>query len=91
MRCVGIRISGQVQGVSFREAAKRMAISLALAGFIRNESDGTVYAEVEGEEPQIEKFVAWCHEGPEYAKVEEVKTERLPLRDFEGFHIERRL
>ena len=39
----------------------------------RNESDGSVYIDVEGEEKDLEKFVEWCHLGPSLAKVEKVE------------------
>ena len=45
------RISGKVQGVFFRDSTQTEADRLGLKGIIRNESDGTVYAEVEGKEP----------------------------------------
>src|SRR5882724_10781925 len=83
MQSFTIRISGKVQGVSFREYAKGKAYELRLNGFIRNEPDGSVYAEVEGEEEDLKKFIEWCHEGPESAKVDEVKGTRQPFRDFQ--------
>ena len=89
MRCVSIHVTGQVQGVFFRETAKAMAVELGVAGLVRNEPDGSVYMEVEGDDALIEKFVAWCQDGPEQAKVENVEVKRLPLRDFDGFQVER--
>ena len=89
MRAVNIKVTGKVQGVFFRESAKDVADELNLNGFARNESDGSVYTEVEGEETALEKFAAWCHEGPEHAKPEEIKVTRQPLSDFQGFRIER--
>lgn len=84
-----IRIAGKVQGVFFRDSARQKALELELTGFIRNEPDGTVYAEVEGEEENIGKFVEWCREGPEHAKVDSVEEKRQPLKDFDGFRVER--
>lgn len=89
MKAVNIRVSGKVQGVSFRESAKQMADDLGLTGFVRNEPNGSVYIEAEGEEASIEKFVAWCKEGPEHAKPDAVTSSRQPLSDFDGFKIER--
>lgn len=89
MRAVNIRITGKVQGVSFRKSAKQAADEWGLTGLARNETDGSVHIEVEGEEDQIEKFVKWCREGPEHAQVEEVKVTRQPLNDFDGFKVER--
>lgn len=90
MKAVNIRVSGKVQGVFFRESAKQMADELGLTGFVRNEPNGSVYIEAEGEEASIEKFVAWCKEGPEHAKPDAVTSSRQPLSDFEGFRVEGR-
>ena len=45
-----IRFRGKVQGVGFRYHAKNAASSLGLTGWVRNESDGSVYMEVQGED-----------------------------------------
>lgn len=87
MKAVNIRVTGKVQGVFFRESAKKVATELGLAGFVRNEPDGSVYVEVEGEEALIEKFVEWCKDGPERAQPGEVVVSRQPLSDFEKFEI----
>ena len=60
-----IRIYGLVQGVSFRWAATRTAANFDIMGFIRNESDGSVYIEAEGDKEDLEKFIDWCNKGPE--------------------------
>lgn len=89
MHAVNIRISGKVQGVSFRAYAKQEADDIGLAGLIRNEPNGTVYIEVEGEEDDVKKFIEWCRDGSEHARVEKMEVKRQPLRDMEGFRIER--
>ena len=67
-----ITVTGKVQGVWFRDTARREATRLGLAGFARNEPDGSVYIEVEGPEQALQQFLAWCHEGPQEARVESV-------------------
>jgi len=84
-----LRITGKVQGVFFRESAKKAADRLGLSGFVRNEPDGSVYAEAEGEEALLKEFAEWCRQGPESAEVQEVKIIRQPLRDLDGFTIAR--
>jgi len=49
MQCLKVTIYGLVQGVFFREAAKRKARELSLVGFVKNQEDGAVYLEAEGE------------------------------------------
>ena len=42
-------VSGRVQGVGFRYRARYSAGQLGLAGWVENESDGTVTLEVQGD------------------------------------------
>src|SRR6185369_16294345 len=52
-----IRIRGVVQGVGFRPAMYRLAESLGLAGFVRNDREG-VWIEIEGPGNVLERFTA---------------------------------
>jgi acylphosphatase len=70
-----IRVTGRVQGVFFRASAKAEASRLSLRGFVRNEEDGSVYAEAEGDRESLERFVAWCRRGPAHARVDDVTVE----------------
>jgi acylphosphatase len=70
-----VRIVGIVQGVGYRQAARRQAERLGLAGFVRNEPDGSVYAEVEGDPAAVDAFIAWCQEGPPHARVIRVEVD----------------
>ena len=49
-KSVIIVVRGRVQGVFFRASAAEKAAELRLAGFVRNEPDGSVYMEAEGDE-----------------------------------------
>lgn len=82
-----IKVLGSVQGVFFRASAKVEAEKLNLGGFARNESDGSVYIEVEGEEENMIKFIDWCKIGPPAADVENIKVSKSPLKKFERFEI----
>ena len=70
-----LRIYGKVQGVFFRKYAQMTAQSLGLGGFVRNEMDGSVYAEVEGPSEAVQHFIQWAHRGSPAAKVERVEVE----------------
>ncbi|MBI2636899.1 MAG: acylphosphatase [Parcubacteria group bacterium] len=69
--CV-IIVSGLVQGVTFRYSTRGKARALGLTGFVRNERDGTVRIEAEGDDERVRQLVAWCTEGPRHAQVDDV-------------------
>lgn len=75
MKHLEIKIYGQVQGVGFRASAQTKAKELRILIFAKNEPDGTVLIEAEGEEENLEKFLAWCKKGPLFARVEKVEFE----------------
>jgi hydrogenase maturation protein HypF len=52
----GIRVRGTVQGIGFRPTVYRIASDLALAGLVRNDSDG-VWIEIEGAHGELDRFV----------------------------------
>jgi acylphosphatase len=83
-----IILHGQVQGVFFRQTARELAHELGLHGFIKNRTDGTVEIEVEGSSELVNKFVNWCHVGPEAANVEQVESEEIPVSHLSGFSIQ---
>lgn len=82
-------VKGKVQGVSYRFYCREKAVSLGLMGFIKNLKDGSVYIEVTGEKEALDALRIWCLVGPERAIVEDIHTKELPLKEFEGFGIER--
>ena len=62
-------IHGRVQGVWFRASAEREAARLRVAGFARNERDGSVTVEAEGTAAAVAAMEAWCRIGPPRADV----------------------
>jgi acylphosphatase len=68
-------IHGLVQGVFFRDSMRREAQNLAVAGWVRNRSDGTVEAAVHGEPPAVDAIVRWARRGPHRAQVERLEIE----------------
>ena len=87
MKHLSIRIYGSVQGVFFRYSAKSQAEKLGIKGLVRNESDGSVYIEAEGDGAALEKFLEWCRSGPMFASIERVEAEEAPLKNFTEFVI----
>ncbi|MBI5654691.1 acylphosphatase [Candidatus Uhrbacteria bacterium] len=82
-----IKISGMVQGVFFRHSAKSKAEELGLSGYAKNESDGTLLIEVEGEPDELEIFSDWCKIGPTSARVDEAEVVEAPTENYTGFEI----
>jgi acylphosphatase len=80
-------IYGFVQGVGFRFAVERMALSRGLAGWVRNRPDGTVEAVFEGELEDIEALVAFCSQGPRGADVERVDVAEESPEGLGGFRV----
>ncbi|MBM4019438.1 MAG: acylphosphatase [Planctomycetes bacterium] len=50
--------SGTVQGVGFRYTARGMARGRGVTGFVRNLRDGRVELVAEGEEAEVDRFLA---------------------------------
>lgn len=84
-----LRIYGRVQGVWFRETARRQAEARGVTGFARNDPDGTVLIEAEGEEAPLNQFVDWCHQGPTLARVDQVDIERGEVKGYKAFEVRR--
>jgi acylphosphatase len=84
-----IRVQGRVQGVFYRASARAEAQRLGLSGFVRNEPDGSVYAEAEGEREALQQFLAWCRRGPPHARVDRVDVEEAEAEGMTGFRVDR--
>jgi len=82
-----ITVLGRVQGVGFRYSAMEMARAYAIRGFIRNEVDGSVYLEVEGESENLALFLEWCRKGSEFGRVDRIIKNESGLRGFSDFTI----
>lgn len=82
-----IRVTGQVQGVGFRFRAKYAAESLGITGWVRNEWEGSVEMEVQGDPEQIDRMFRMINQGT-YVAIERIERRELPLAEPEfGFHM----
>ena len=86
-RTLSIRVYGRVQGVWFRASTKNKADQLGLTGNVRNMPDGSVYIEVCGSQPELDTFIAWCHEGPELARVDRLETQEIGSLSTHSFDV----
>ena len=82
-----VRVRGRVQGVFFRSETRDRARSRGLAGWVRNDADGTVEAVFEGEREAVESLVRWCERGPRGARVDDVLLSWEDPQDEHGFGV----
>jgi acylphosphatase len=66
---MAFKVHGRVQGVGFRWFVLEAAESLGLGGWVRNEYDGTVSGEVDGDPLLLEDFRRQLERGPAMAYV----------------------
>lgn len=86
-RHINITISGRVQGVGFRYSAMAIAQRYNISGFTRNMPNGDVYIEAEGDDNNLDSFLAWCKQGPEHAKVSNVICSHSSMKNYNNFII----
>ena len=80
-------VDGLVQGVFFRDTVRRHAQSRGVAGWVRNNRDGTLEAVFEGEPEAVERLVSFVHEGPSGAIVKRVDVVDEEDEGLSGFAI----
>ena len=80
-------VHGAVQGVFFRETTRRRAEQHGLAGWVRNNPDGTVEAVFEGAEADVDRLVRFAQDGPRGARVERVEVFEEEPESLSGFSI----
>ncbi|RUT91098.1 acylphosphatase [Mesorhizobium sp. USDA-HM6] len=78
-RAVRARISGMVQGVSYRIWTRNEAERLGLTGWVRNEHDGSVTAFIAGADAAVAAMVERLWQGPRGALVSKVEVEEVSV------------
>lgn len=90
MKHLDIVISGRVQGVFFRATSKAVADQLGVKGTARNNPDGTVAIEAEGDDFSLELFLEFCHKGSDRAVVEKVEATEGEMKNYRNFEVVRK-
>lgn len=80
-------VRGRVQGVFFRDSARRRAAELGVAGWVRNLPDGRVECVAEGPPADVQALAAWCRQGPPAARVASVEAREETEEGLHGFEI----
>jgi acylphosphatase len=82
-------VRGRVQGVGFRWFVEREAHILGIAGWVRNNHDGSVEVLAQGTRHQLSGLHSRLREGPRAARVDDVETsEARPVDGLSSFRIE---
>jgi acylphosphatase len=82
-------VRGRVQGVGFRWFVEREAHILAIAGWVRNNADGSVEILAQGTRDQLTGLRSRLREGPRAARVDQVEeSEAHPASGITSFRIE---
>ncbi len=84
---VHVFVSGDVQGLGFRQAIADKADEQGVAGWVRNLRDGRVEAVLEGPRDEVYRVVGLCRAGPKGAKVSNVQVDREPPKNETTFEI----
>lgn len=80
---------GRVQGVGFRYATRAAAQGFAVTGWVRNEPDGSVRLEIQGDGPELDAMVRALQDRMA-GYIEDVSSEpMIPAPGEEGFGIRR--
>lgn len=80
-------VHGHVQGVFFRDSARREAEARGVAGWISNRPDGAVEAVFEGDPDDVAALVEFCWRGPRGADVDSVDERTEDAEGLTGFRI----
>lgn len=84
-----ILITGQVQGVFFRQWTADTADRLGVSGWVRNRPDGSVEVHASGEADAVEALIAELRHGPPMAQVSDIAIEESEAGPGTGFWVRR--
>ena len=80
-------VHGDVQGVAFRDSARRQAGSRGVDGWVTNRPDGAVEAVFEGDPDAVRSMVDFCKGGPRAADVKDVDVSEEEPEGLSGFDV----
>lgn len=84
-QCLRIKVFGQVQGIGYREFAKKAAHKLEIEGTAQNIEEEYVMIYACGDSNKLDAFIDELYKGPKNAQVKNIEVEPLVLeKDFRG-------
>lgn len=84
-----VRVTGLVQGVFFRAWTREQAERLGVAGWVRNCTDGSVEAQLEGDAKAVERLTDLLGQGPDGARVDRIEIAEAAPENSDGFDVRR--
>jgi acylphosphatase len=82
-----VLVSGEVQGVFYRDTCRHVAQRFGVAGWVRNLPDGRVEAVFEGTPDDVALLIGWSRRGPSLARVSGVDVQEEPEQGETGFAV----
>ncbi len=72
-------IKGRVQAVFYRAWLKKNAENAKITGWVKNLSDGSVEAVLQGDKEKVDNLIKKCRQGPPLARVDEIIIKKARL------------
>lgn len=88
MQSKNVIISGRVQGVGYRAWTEQQARQLGLTGRVRNQSDGSVQALLQGQDATVATLLEKLWEGPSAARVTQVEITDTSAPEYTTFEVD---
>jgi acylphosphatase len=82
-----VRVTGRVQGVFFRAWTREQARELGVSGWVRNCSDGSVEAHVEGDAEAVDRLIELLRMGPSGARVDDLAVRDADPEELSSFEV----
>lgn len=82
-----LKVTGRVQGVSFRAWTREKARELGIVGWIRNCPDGSVEAHLEGDEAKVLWLIDLIGDGPPGSRVDNVRSNKAGIEGLARFDV----
>jgi acylphosphatase len=88
VRRASFHLTGTVQGVNLRHLLRLQSLQHGLRGWARNEADGSVTVEIEGDRAEVQRVYDWLLASPGRSRITDVRMEWMaPRMDEPGFTV----
>ena len=85
---IHILISGRVQGVGFRDFARRSAEKIGVRGYAKNLANSDVEVVADGNRVALDEFLVVLEQGPPAGRVDRVQIDQFERsEEYTGFEI----